>query len=78
MGGAERHSLLCAVGRKRGITMLDEQKILDAIKSALADGGIETVKETCNEQEGCEECRFHQNGNHKLCIFNVCPMEWEE
>lgn len=57
--------------------MLDEQKILDAIKTALADGGIETVKETCNEQEGCTECRFRQNGNHKLCIFNICPMDWE-
>ena len=56
--------------------MLDEQKILDAIKTALADGGIETVKEACNEPRGCEDCRFHQNGNHILCIFNVCPLNW--
>ena len=57
--------------------MLDEQKILDAIKTALADGGIETVKETCNEQtRGCEECRFRQNKKDTLCIFNLCPLDW--
>ena len=57
--------------------MLDEQKILDAIKTALNDGGIESVKKTCHEQEkGCKECRFHQNGKPILCIFNICPLEW--
>ena len=57
--------------------MLDEQKIIDAIKTALADGGIETVKETCNESKGCEDCRFRQNKKDTLCIFNICPLDWE-
>lgn len=53
-----------------------DEEIKEAIKTALDDGGIETVKETCHEQEGCRECRFHQNGKTILCIFNVCPLEW--
>lgn len=56
--------------------MLDEQKILDAIKTALTDGGVETVEETCCESRGCEDCRFHQNGKPILCIFNICPLNW--
>lgn len=54
-----------------------DEEIKEAIKTAMDDGGIETVKKTCNEQDkGCEECRFHQNEKPILCIFNVCPLEW--
>ena len=54
-----------------------DEEIKKAIKTALSDGGIETAKETCHEQEeGCKECRFRQNKKDHLCIFNICPLEW--
>jgi len=65
--------------------MLDEQKILKAIETAIGKDGMEIVIAECKKHtdavNACKKCKFGKlrPGNKTYgCTFQICPMEWEE
>ena len=65
--------------------MLDEQKIIDAIKTAIGEDGMAVVVEECKKhpctEKSCNKCRFRRpnpNGGNCGCIFELCPLDWGE
>ena len=64
--------------------MLDEQKIIDAIETAIGKDGMEIVIAECKKHtdavNACKKCKFGKQrpGNKTYgCTFQICPMEWE-
>lgn len=61
-----------------------DEEIKGAIKTAIGEDGMAVVVEECKKhpctEKSCNKCRFRRpnpNGGNCVCIFELCPLDWE-